>query len=456
MNWPYAHLLTSFAFILTLIFISEILRSRKSAGSSFAWLFLIIILPYIGIPLYIFFSTRKIGQKSNKKDIIFSSFSTGNKSIPSTLTQKILRASRMPDAQENNSLDLLEDGVKAYERIMYRIETAQESIYITTFMLSNDDVGKNVVKALTKKAVEGVKVFLLVDSLGEKFSNNPPFQNLKKYGGKISYFMPILSSMLRGRANLRNHRKLMIIDESFAIIGGMNLASEYMGPRPKSTRWQDIAAEISGPSVYDFIKIFVADWKYATGDNLKIGTRNIFKAGTAYAQVVASGPDVIGDPQYDLVFNSINRAEKNIWIVTPYFIPDESLTKALELAAKRGVCVNIVLPNSSNHFIADLARGSFIRQLENVGVNFKYFPRMLHAKIVIVDHALGVLGSANFDMRSLLLNYELGLVIYSQDELRLVHEWVLKTEKETFSIPLKTGLLRELAEGVGRILGPIL
>ena len=308
---------------------------------------------------------------------------------------------------------------------------------------------------MTNKAAGGVEVKILVDSLGAAMVRLPSFKKLKEAGGQVAYFMPVIHVPLQGRANLRCHRKLMLVDESRAVLGGMNLAQEYMGPSVSLKRWVDLAVVIEGGCVVDLVNVFRHDWAYARKE-----IPNYLKSqpslGALSAQVVASGPDVVGDTLYDLLLNAINEARHEVWIVTPYFIPDETLHKSLTLATKRGVRVHVILPRRSNHALADLARGSFVRELMNAGVDFGFYPRMIHAKAVLVDKSLAVVGSANFDMRSLLLNYELGLVLYSGQNLESVEHWIRARHSETSPDLPPAGFFRDLAEGIGRVLGPIL
>jgi len=423
-----------------------------------AWLLVICAIPYLGIPLYLFFSGRKFKYGLSGKAKIYSTAGRLEGSIELTSTQRILAASGVDGAKLNQSLELLPTGVTAYNRLIEIIHGAQTSIHITTFIFGNDPVGRAVVAALAERASAGIDVRVLVDSLGATLISHPSFAQFTSAGGKVAYFMPVLHLPFRGRTNLRNHRKLMVVDGTVAVLGGMNLAQEYMGPTEDANRWIDLGLQLKGACVGDLEKIFLQDWAYATHSPAPAIPVSVVasRTGEILAQVVASGPDVVGDPLYDLLFNAINEAKKSVWIVTPYFIPDESLMKALELAVKRGVAVHVIIPQASNHRMADLARGSFVRQLISVGVDFGFYPRMIHAKAFLVDGELAILGSANLDMRSLLLNYELGLVIYDSTTLRDVKEWIRQRHGETVQGLLKSGFWREIGEGIGRAIGPIL
>lgn len=461
------HAVSVISLILTLTFVSSILRSKRPAGNTMAWLLLILLVPYLGIPLYFMFGGRKILSRIQKKEIIYSGKLSQQVSQQVTEKmfgpEKILAASGVPGPRLNQSLELIENGNLAFLRYLSLIQNAKRSIFVTTFIFGNDPVGRELLGALAARAASGLDVRILVDSLAAVLLRHPSLLQFKKSGGKIAYFMPIFHIPFRGRTNLRNHRKLLVVDSQIALLGGMNLAQEYMGPTEDPRRWADVAVQVKGESVFDLQNIFFQDWNFACRNDEKQEPANFAleiptlstKSGLS-AQVVASGPDVRGDPLYDVLLSSIHSAQKEIRIVTPYFIPDESLTKALELAAKRGVAVRVLMPRKSNHLLADIARGSFIRQLQSAGVGFDFYSQMIHAKIVLIDQSMGLLGSANFDMRSLLLNYEVGILVYDQKSLAKVHDWVEGClAKTTHSFSPET-FARQLLEGIGRVIGPFI
>jgi cardiolipin synthase len=219
--------------------------------------------------------------------------------------------------------------------------------------------------------------------------------------------------------------------------------------------------KMEGPAVLDIANLFNSDWNFATGEDL--GRRRPKSrsaddpACDTPVQVVASGPDVVGDPLYDALVSALFAAKKRIWVVTPYFVPDETLARALELAARRGVDVRLILPYHSNHISADLARSSYIRQIHEAGGSILlYRPGMIHAKMLIIDDELAVIGTANMDMRSLFLNYEVALFLYSVEQVQATARWAesLMTECRR-GLPRPTWA-REVAEDVGRLLSPLL
>jgi cardiolipin synthase len=270
--------------------------------------------------------------------------------------------------------------------------------------------------------------------------------------------MPVLHVPLRGRTNLRNHRKLVVVDGRIGMVGGMNLAREYLGPTPLEGRWRDVAMRIEGPAVFELAALFRSDWEFASKEALPppdLDSGQPVMPG-ASIQVAPSGPDVPEDVLYDALLTALFEARSRIWIATPYFVPDEAIARALELAARRGVDVRIVVPWPSNHRLADVAGGSYLRQIEAAGAHVLLHRQgMMHAKVMVIDESYAILGSANLDMRSLFLNYEIGLFFHSPAEIELLAGWYQSLAGTTTEGLPKAGRARLVAEDLGRLLAPL-
>jgi len=278
--------------------------------------------------------------------------------------------------------------------------------------------------------------------------------------------MPALPFSSRGSANLRNHRKIAVFDHCTAIIGGHNLAREYMGPHRYKKRWQDFGAVIEGPAAGLLNDVFIADWCFATGQSTAIlrgdiPTSVVASRGATELQVVASGPDVPGDPLYEGIVSMIQEAKTSIWIVTPYFIPDDVLLRSLIVKARSGVAVNLLVPARSDHVITDFARRHYLRELRRAGARlFLYTAGMLHSKAVVVDDRVGLIGSANFDSRSLFVNFEIGVVVHTATDARAIKAWAEKLTdhcRELKTDPAKKiGFFANVIEDLSRLLAPLL
>ena len=312
--------------------------------------------------------------------------------------------------------------------------------------------------ALTEKASQGVKVRLLIDSLGSfrVYFFQGAFKELRKAGGQVQFFMPLLRLPFRNYINLRNHRKIYLFDEQVLLSGGMNLSAEYMAPEKDPSQWEDVLFRTEGEATYQYAQIFENDWSYSTGEPLRQAQlRSASVRGDAYIQVIPSGPDIRGDALYKALISAIHTVKERIWIVTPYFVPDESLFLALKIAQLKGVDVKLITPKTSNHRVADLGRSSYMRELAETGLDLVLFEgTMLHAKAILLDRMAAMIGSVNIDNRSLLLNYEVVSFAYSETIIDEVETWMQKfMVSADYQMPAASRV-RRIAENFMRILAP--
>jgi cardiolipin synthase len=278
-------------------------------------------------------------------------------------------------------------------------------------------------------------------------------------GGQCAFFMPMMHLPFRGRANLRNHRKIIIVDNATALLGGMNIAREYMGTAASTRRWHDLSFIVKGPVLADLQHVFRSDWQFAAKQKItKEDVPVLAGAGATTAlQLVPSGPDIAGDPLYESIITALFKAQHRVWIVTPYFVPDEMLLKAICIAAKRGIDVRIVVPRVSNHRLADLVRRSYLRQMLDSGATiYNFKPGMMHGKVFLVDTTLGVVGSMNMDIRSFFLNYEVALFIFNESVIKELDCWVTDLMSQSVQGIKKANVVVEFIEGVARLLAPLL
>jgi cardiolipin synthase len=364
-----------------------------------------------------------------------------------------------------NKIHFIITGEEAFERLEYGIRHAQHTIHVMTFILGRDATGRRIIQLLAQRAREGVKVRLLLDALGCFTSSRSFCDPLRQAGGEVVTFMPVLPLQTRGSANLRNHRKIAVFDNHVAALGGRNLALEYMGPTPLKRRWRDFGAVVEGPSAALLNEVFIADWAFASGqsiDQLHAELPTIAPAliGDSEVQIVASGPDVEGDPLYEGILSLVQQAQRSIWIVTPYFIPDEVLFRSLAVQARSGIDVRIVVPAKSNHPITDLARRHHLRELRDAGATILFYNAgMNHAKLLLVDEQIGLMGSANMDMRSLFVNFEVGMVTYSPSEAAALSHWAQEVFTQSKPMPAQPAHRRittVIAEELSRLLAPLL
>ncbi len=463
------HLLTILGFLLAVFLIARLMSEKRQPGNTLAWLLGIVLIPYVGVPLYLLFGGRKLRRLAARKSRLAPTPPAGSAVTSAVATgataQAVARAAGVPPLG-GNAVRLLTNGEEAYAELERRILEARHTIHLMTFILGRDATGRRIVELLAQRAREGVKVRLLLDAVGCFLSSRRFADPIREAGGEVHRFMPVLPFQSRGSANLRNHRKIAVFDRKVAILSGHNIALEYMGPSPLKRRWRDLGAVIEGPVVELLNSIFWADWCYASGQAPEAarGGRGAAAApppGAGELQVVASGPDVAGEPLYEGILSFLQEAERRIWIVTPYFIPDEVLFRSLLIKAHTGREVKLIVPARSNHRVADFARRYYLRELQKAGAEVLLFrPGMMHGKAMIVDDRVGLLGSANFDMRSLLVNFEVGVFVYSEPEVAAMRAWAQELIDHSTLMAAERSprrrVLGNLAEDLSRLFAPML
>lgn len=461
------HLLTVVGFLLAIFAIARLMSEKKQPGNTFAWLLAIVFIPWLSVPLFLIFGGRKIKRLAAQKARLCPIVPGAPPSAAAkSFAARVLTLNGACPPVGGNRVTFLPSGEESFHELERHIREAEHTIHIMTFILGRDGVGRRLVKLLAQRARDGVKVRLLLDSLGCFFSKGAFCDPLRRAGGEVVSFMPMLPLQTRGSANLRNHRKIAVFDHRIAAIGGRNLAAEYMGPAPLKRRFRDFGAVIEGPAVSLLDEIFIADWAFASKqpiarfhDEIPAGVPPV--AGDSEVQIVASGPDVQGDPLYEGILSLVQQAERSVWIVTPYYIPDEVLQRSLMVQARAGIDVRLVVPARSNHPITDLARKHFLFELQKAGVKvLLYGPGMNHAKLILVDESVGLWGSANMDLRSLFVNFEVAAVTYSPGDAQTIAAWMRGVFAHTKPLTVPRAehrrIFPSLGEELSRLLAPLL
>lgn len=440
------------------ILTSHLRHQRRNPSAAIAWVVSLTLIPYVAVPLYFFFGNRKAltAQVSSLGDV--KSVKQVDGGSLAAQFQYLAAGMGLPPADTYRAFELHEDGRSALTALLTVIQGARTSLSVCTFLIGRDVVGYQVQQALIASAQAGVKVRLLVDGVGVYLGGRPRLKSLSAAGVEVAFFGSPFRLAVEGRTNLRNHRKLVVADGLQVWCGGRNIAAEYFSgdsskPR-KSIPWVDLSFDFEGGLAKTAQQQFDLDWAFSTQSPF---IRNcVEKTITepeceAKAQLVPSGPDQKDDTVYSLLVTSCFNARACIQICTPYFVPDSTLLMALTLAARRGVAVNLLIPQKSNHGLADIARHVSLRELSSAGGKVWMFPQMMHAKVVVIDDQLAMAGSANLDERSLFLNYELMIAFFDAKEVQRFAGWINQQILEaSLYIPLRPGFVGELKEGLVR------
>ena len=434
---------------LVLVAAAFLLQQRRSPQSTAAWLLFLVVAPYVAIPIFVGLGVRK--RASGPDALHLDVKDTGT---PVGDIDRMLRAYRLPGATGGHHFVLHDRPEAARDALFGLVAEAQTRIDALFYIVANDAQGRAFVKALTERAKAGVAVRLIIDRLG---TLNPPWRELRalsEAGGETRFFSPLVQRPMRGHLNLRNHRKIMVVDGATAFGGGMNVGEEYLGG--DGDVWTDLAFTLRGPAVETCARVFASDWQGTGGAPRDPLPSTGETDGPTVAQLAPSGPDLRHDGVHDALVNAIHRARDRVWIATPYFLPTDTLSEALSIAARRGVDVRILLPARSNQRIADFARGAYLRESQSAGCTILLFrPGMMHAKAGIIDGSAYV-GSLNFDVRSMQLNFEDVLFVHDAGSVAQLADWFAARAADCDEGIGKAGPLRRIGEGLFRIGAPVL
>ena len=428
-------------------------RQRRPPSAALAWVLALIAFPYLALPVYLLLGTRKLAHAHAPQDPPAATPVAATASWASALT----RGLDLPPPRRCAALRIEADGARALQALLELLDAARTRIDIEVFLLRADAVGTAVAEALARAHARGVAVRVLLDGLGAFAGHRRTLRLLRGSGAQLRWFSP-LRLRLRpqfGRGNLRNHRKLVVVDGQRLWTGGRNLACEYFLGHAPAPAWDDLSLLADGGIAHDAARLFARDWALAGGDAAMPAAEPIDAAedGTL-AQLLPSGPDRRDDTAYALLLGAIHRADARVLLATPYFVPDDALQLALVLAARRGVQVELLLPARSNHRLADIARARSLRELAAAGVRIHLLPRMLHAKAFVIDAALASAGSINLDGRSLFLNYELNVLLHDPAEIEALSDWFAARRAQASPYVARApGWLRDVGEGMVRALG---
>ena len=425
--------------LVTAMLIGHLLRQRRSPAATLGWIIFMVSAPWLAVPVYLTLGTRKLTAFALPALCPLPAEAD-------TPLARLLASAGVPAPRPGNQVSLHRDGDVAWDELVALVDSSTHTLDVALFLLRDDSCGSRFMEKLAARAKAGVRVRLLIDGIGSFLLARRSLHRLREAGVETSWFIPLLHRPLRGRTNLRNHRKLVIADHARAWTGGRNVADEYFAA---DNVWIDLSFSIAGPAVADLANVFAADWAFTHKQTVQPGVEVPAAAGEQTVQIVPSGPEMARDTLHELMLTACYGAQRRIWIATPYFVPDEALQQALVLAARRGVEVRLLLPQRSNHCLADLARARYLRELVAAGAIVKAVPHaMQHAKALLADD-LALAGSANVDLRSLFLNFELGCLFLSPSNSQALAEWLVRLDTQAIEYQPPPDLWgRGLVEGL--------
>ena len=477
-------ILSALMYALGLALIILMVMQRKSPSSTLAWILAIVFLPIIGSLCYLWFglgrivyrvkrrskSDRKIAEDMQKIEQALTAFRIMPDDRADLPVQQALiavtTASNAFAVTHGNAINLHTDAATAFDCLLTAIAHAEESVHLQYYIFRNDETGREVRDALIKAAKRGVTVRVLVDGVGSWLLPWGFFRKLKAAGGHAARYLPVTPLGRPWHWNLRNHRKITVVDGRTGFIGSANIGNEYRKRTGKTSDFDDLLLECRGPVVQQLQEVFAADWFFATNENL-FNADSLFplpeRSGSIVAQVMESGPTGPSYTLHDMLCAAVHAATKSVRILTPFFIPDQALIVSLRTAALRGIDVEIITARHVPGWekIIYIAGRSFYEDLLSVNVKiYEYLPAFLHIKGIMVDSCFVSIGTANMDMRSFFLNFEVNMNSYSR-EIGTRFEQVFAEHKgrceemklDTFA---KRSAFIRLFENILRIFSPIL
>ena len=415
--------------LLTIVYM--VFKEKRSANSIIAWTLILYIAPFIGFIVFLL-----VGRKMNKSNM----FGIKNAEIKvlEKYDRQVKERSQVPvenmdmimaletidysPYRNDNEVCMYSDGKEFFDALLKSLNKAKKSINIEFYIFKNDDIGTKILDILEEKAKNGVEVRLLYDSVGSRLLNRNVLKKLRAVGGKTGEFFPSWLKLINLNMNFRNHRKIVVIDNKVAFVGGFNVGDEYLGKDKKFGYWRDTHIKFKGSAVKDLNLRFLADWRYATKEEvdlshvLEISDENIGEPNTGM-QIVSSGPNLSDRYEIKLAYlKMIQRAKKYLYIQSPYLIIDKSISDSLKLASASGVDVRIMTPGKGDHPFVYWANLAYAGDLLEYGVKIYHYDRsaFLHAKTVVIDDEICSIGTANMDTRSFELNFEVNAFIYSE------------------------------------------
>ncbi|WP_209125790.1 cardiolipin synthase [Alkalihalobacillus sp. BA299] len=470
----------SILFSLSVLFIAIVIFfENRHPTKTLTWLMVLGVFPVVGFFFYLMFGQnhrkkRSFIQKAIQDEQAFENIE-GNRQIDEFRLGKMgghqQLLFRLAHRLVNNPISfstetkVLTDGKETFAHILQTLKMAKRHIHLVYYIVRHDEVGQEIKEILISKAQEGVKIRFLYDAVGSWKLSKKYIQELREAGVEMRPFAPVKLPFLTHKINYRNHRKIVVIDGHVAFVGGLNIGDEYLGRDQYFGYWRDTHLYVRGEAVRTLQLIFLKDWYYVTKEAVLdpeyFSPVLVDRNDDGGVQMIASGPDSRWEVIKKLFFSMIVSAKKSIWIASPYFIPDEDILSALRIAALSGVDVRILVPNRPDKRIVFYASRSYFPELLEAGVKiYEYNRGFMHSKIVIIDNEIASIGTANMDMRSFHLNFEVNAFLYrTKSVTTLVSDYIFDLEHSNQiddEIFRKRSIVQRLLESTCRLLSPLL
>lgn len=427
------------AVVASTLAVIHALLNKRDPRAALGWVAVCVVSPFVGPILYYVFGINRVRIRARRLEQSApyrlarrgSGVASDDAAIPANLAGLAQAADTLAAVPlvYGNTVRVLHNGEQAYPAMLAAIDAATRYIYLTTYIFETDATGREFIDALGRAAERGVDVRVLIDGIGDFYAwpRRRAGRRLRRRGVRVGRFLAprLLPPALR--ANLRNHRKILIVDGGTAFTGGMNIAGRHCVTRERRKRVADIHFALRGPVVEQMEAVFATDWAFVTGQSIDVSPSSE-APGEVACRVVDDGPTEDTDRLAMLLVAAVASAQQRVLIMTPYFLPSPALVGALQSAALRGLDVSVVLPARNNLLYVHWASRHGLHELMARGVKIYYQPPPFnHSKLFVIDDGYAVIGSANIDPRSLRLNFELAVEIYHRATVAILANHVAAT-----------------------------
>lgn len=477
LTWIATHIGTALAILFTLNIIMVafvILLENRAPERSQGWLLVLFTFPVIGFILYIFFGHNWHRKTAKDHLIVHHEMNDWKRRAKAYLTQTQYDTSALESKARylatsmtgyeptgGNSVRILTDAIVKYPHLLSAIRQAKKSVDLEYYIFRHDETGKQFIELLKQKAKEGVRVRFLVDGYGSFGLGKKAFGAMREAGIHAHYFAPLITPLYFFKVNYRDHRKIVVIDDDIAFIGGINIGNEYLGKSPRGP-WRDTAVELRGPCVRHIATIFEESWRRTTPKNHAEHVESEQPhSGTETVNIIPSGPDAPWFAIHRVYLDMINRAERSLIVETPYFIPDQNIHEALINAALRGVDLRIVLPRYPDAKIYRWVAMTYVGDLLRAGARIYEYPvGFLHQKVMIADGNIASLGTCNIDIRSFRMDFEINALVSSPETIRHLMEDAERDmsicSELRYEEHIRRPMLVRIRESLARLIAPLL
>ena len=444
----------------------HVLLYKRNIGASISWMGIAWLSPFVGGLLYYALGVNRVKRRAlrlrrERSHMFLVAEVAPDAPEAGPLTPLEFAIGRLTglSAESGNKVGLMRSGDHAYPAMLGAIDAAEKSVGLCSYIFRDDEAGLPFIEALIRAHRRGVQVRVLIDGIGGGYFWSGTYDRLREAGVPVDRFLHSYVPWKTPFLNLRNHRKLLVIDGRIAFTGGINIGRENMLAKQPPHPVRDTHFLLEGPVVEQLTEVFADDWVYETGEKLldEAWFPAVEACGDAVARVITSGPDEDIEQIEFAILHAISCARRSIRVVTPYFLPPDVLTTALALAAMRGIAVDIMVPEESNHRVLDWARRVPLRNLLDAGCNIWLLPPPFdHSKLMCIDDAWSMIGSANWDTRSFRLNFELNVEIKDEAFARRLLEAMPKGRLMTRDEMDRDALPIRLRSNAARLLQPYL